>query len=425
MPRFGTLDEWLAWQEGLHPRAIDLGLERVAGVAAQLGLSAPAWPVITVAGTNGKGSSIALLEAIYRSAGYRTAVYTSPHLLHYSERVRIDGVPAAGAALCAAFERIDRARGSTSLTYFEFGTLAALLLFEDARPDVALLEVGMGGRLDAVNIVDPDVALVTAIGIDHSEWLGTDREAIGREKAGILRTGRPAVCSDPHPPDSLRTHADAIGARWHGLGEDFSHRRDDATWSWRGRDGSLAGLPLPALTGAHQLDNAAGVLAVIRLLAGRLPVARAAIDAGLRSVRLAGRFQVIGAGPQVVLDVAHNPDAAHELARQLRSVPVDGRTWLVLGMLADKDAAAFAAALDGVIDCWCLAGLAGARGLPAAALAQRVAGVTGEIGQFDSVAAALAHAREAAGPDDRIVVCGSFLTVAQALDTTRPVAASR
>lgn len=425
MPRFHSLDDWLSWQEGLHPRSIDLGLERVADVAARLGLTAPAWPVITVAGTNGKGSSIALLDAIYRGAGYHTAVYTSPHLLHYSERVRIDGVPATDAALCAAFERIDRAREATSLTYFEFGTLAALLLFADCRPDVALLEVGMGGRLDAVNIVAADVALVTAIGIDHSAWLGDDREAIAREKAGILRAGRPAVCADPQPPASLRAQAAVLGASWYGLGEQFGYRRCGTTWTWQGPDSQLEDLPLPALAGAHQLDNAAGVLTVTGLLADRLPVARSAIEAGLRSVRLAGRYQVIDAAVPVILDVAHNPDAARVLAQQLRADTVAGRTWLVLGMLADKDAAAFAAVLDGVVDVWCLAALAGERGLPAATLAQRITGVAGAVEQFDSVAAALAHALDTAAPADRIVASGSFLTVAQALAEPRLAAAAR
>jgi dihydrofolate synthase/folylpolyglutamate synthase len=427
MPRFDTLADWLAWQETLHPRSIDLGLERVRAVADRLGLTAPAWPVVTVAGTNGKGSCVALLETIYRSAGYRTASYTSPHLLRYNERVRIDGGEATDAALCAAFERIDRARQDITLTYFEFGTLAALLLFQETPPAVALLEVGLGGRLDAVNIVDADVALVTAIGLDHAAWLGDDREAIGREKAGILRTDRPAVCADPTPPASLREYADTIGAHWYGLGEQFTRRRSAAGWDWTGWRTTRTGLPLPALSGAHQLDNAAGVLAVIDLLADRLPVGRAAIEAGLRGVHLPGRFQELPGAPPIILDVAHNPDAAARLAGQLRERPVAGRTWLVLGMLADKDAAAFARALDGSVDCWCLGGLDGTRGLSADALAARIAAPDRprDTHRFASVAAALAHAVAAAGPADRVVVSGSFLAVAAALDGTGSTPASR
>jgi len=417
MPRFHTLADWLAWQDGLHPHKIDLGLERVAAVAGRLGLLQPAFTVVSVAGTNGKGSSVALLEAIYRSADYRTGSYTSPHLLRYNERIRIAGHEATDAELCAAFERVDRARDEISLTYFEFGTLAALQLFSAAGLDIALLEVGMGGRLDAVNILDADVALVTAIGIDHVAWLGNDRESIGREKAGILRGGRPAVCADPSPPASLELAAAAAGASWYALGGQFTHRRTGRGWDWRGWGRALEALPMPALVGERQLDNAAGVLAVIDLLNDRLPVSRDALEQGLCTVRLAGRFQVLPGPPQLVLDVAHNPDSAGMLASQLQASPASGRTWLVLGMLSDKNAAAFAAALDCCVDCWCLASLDVARGLSSGMLKQRIAasGNDREILLFDSVAAALAHATDNAAPADRIVVSGSFITVAEAL----------
>ncbi|MEZ5540525.1 MAG: bifunctional tetrahydrofolate synthase/dihydrofolate synthase [Pseudomonadota bacterium] len=417
MSRFHTLAEWLAWQEQLHPRSIDLGLERVTAVARTLDLLQPACPVITVAGTNGKGSSVAMLESVYRSAGYRTGAYTSPHLLRYNERIRIDGHEVADDALCAAFARVDQARGDISLTYFEFGTLAALLLFRQAAPDLLILEVGMGGRLDAVNAIAADVALVTAIGIDHSAWLGADRAAIAREKAGILRAGRPAVCSDPAPPASLLAHAADLGVRCLCLGQAFSHRRHGDGWDWTGWYSRLERLPLPALSGTHQLDNAAGVLAVTELLGSRLPVGRAAIEAGLSTVRLAGRFQIVPGSPQLILDVAHNPDGAAMLAGQLRENPVAGRTWLVLGILADKDAAGFVRALEGIVDCWCLAGLADSRGLDADALTQRLAepGRARALQRYGSVADALAAAQAAAADSDRIVVTGSFHTVAAAL----------
>jgi len=417
MPRFDTLAGWLEWQDGLHPDKIDLGLERVARVAGRMGLLHPDYTVVSVAGTNGKGSSVAMLEAIYRSAGYRTGSYTSPHLLRYNERIRVAGNEAADAELCLAFERVDQARDGISLTYFEFGTLAALQLFSQAGLDIALLEVGMGGRLDAVNIIDADVALVTAIGIDHRDWLGDDREAIGREKAGIFRSGRPAVCADPSPPASLQRAAADTGACWYALGAGFTRRQAGQRWHWQGWHGARKDLPLPALAGERQLDNAAGVLAVVALLDGRLPVSLAALEQGLRTVTLPGRFQVFPGSPELILDVAHNPDSAAMLASQLQARPASGRTWLVLGMLADKDAGAYAAALDHCVDVWCLASLAVDRGLPAGMLKQRLAVSRAhtKILMFDSVAAALEHAVNQAGPSDRIVVSGSFISVGEAL----------
>ncbi len=319
--------------------------------------------------------------------------------------------------LCRAFQAVDEARGEMTLTYFEFGTLAALRLFSTAGLDVGLLEVGMGGRLDAVNIIAADVALVTAVGIDHSAWLGDDREAIGREKAGILRAGRPAVCADPSPPASLQRFAAEVGAPWYGLGTHFTRRQSGQRWHWQGWHGAHDDLPLPALVGERQLDNAAGVLAVVALLNDSLPVSRAALEQGLRAVRLAGRFQVFPGPPECILDVAHNPDSAGMLASQLQARPAAGHTWLVLGMLADKDAGAYAAALDACVDYWCLASLDVERGLPAGLLKQRIAesGKHREILLFESVADALEHAVDRAGPTDRIVVSGSFVTVAQAL----------
>lgn len=414
MARFDNLHEWLDWQETLHPDPVDLGLERVGEVAARLGLTHPAATVITVAGTNGKGSSVAMLDSIYRAAGFHTGVYTSPHLLTYNERIRCDGVPADDASLCAAFEKIDVARGDISLTYFEFGTLAALEIFRSKSPDILLLEVGMGGRLDAVNIIDADASLVTSIGIDHSQWLGTDRESIGGEKAGIFRRARPAVCSDPRPPESLEITARSTGAAWYALGEHFSCESIGETWAWVAGHQRLEQLPRPALAGQHQLENAAGALMVIATLQARCPVPAEAISAGLQSVELSGRCQLVPGPVQQVLDVAHNLESARQLAEFLQDNPVCGETWLVLGMLDDKDVAAFVAVLADYIDKLCLASLPGPRGLSSARLGER-AGITGEAEYFDSVTAAVDFAGKYAATGDRIVITGSFLSVAEAL----------
>ncbi len=415
--RFDNVHDWLAWQETLHPAAIDLGLDRVQRAHERLGGRRPAPVVVTVAGTNGKGSSVAFLEAMLGAAGYRTGAYTSPHLLRYNERIRVDGEPVPDTALCAAFARIDAARGADSLTYFEFGTLAALELFADAGLDVALLEVGLGGRLDAVNLVDPDVALVTRIGLDHTEWLGSDREAIGVEKAGIFRAGRPAVCSDPAPPAALPARARALGAPWHALGEQFGHRLagDGSSWSWCAGQARHEDLPLPALAGRHQLDNASGALMVLECLRGRLPVPRHALVAGLREARPAGRFQRLAGAVEQVLDVAHNALGAETLAAALAERPVAGRTLAVLGMLADKDCAAFVAALRGQVDAWWAVGLADARAAAAddlCACIRRAAPAAGcEV--CGDVRAAHAGLCAEARAGDRILVCGSFHTVAE------------
>jgi len=412
--RFENLHDWLGWQETLHPDPVDLGLARVGEVANRLGLTHSHATVITVAGTNGKGSSVAMLDSIYRAAGFHTGVYTSPHLLAYNERIRYDGATIDDASLIAAFERIDAARGDISLTYFEFGTLAALDFFRTKGPDILLLEVGMGGRLDAVNIIDADAALVTSIGIDHSQWLGTDRESIGREKAGIFRRARPAVCSDPRPPESLAITARTIGAAWYALGEQFSCESTGETWTWTAGDQQFGQLPRPALAGRHQLENAAGTLMVIESLQTRCPVPVAAISAGLQSVELNGRCQVVAGSVQQVLDVAHNLESARQLARFLRDNPLPGETWLVLGMLDDKDVAAFVTVLAEDVDHWCLASLPGPRGLSSLQLDER-AGITGNTEVFDSVTAAVDFATRHAVTGDRIVITGSFLSVAEAL----------
>ncbi len=410
-----TLADWLVWQETLHPKGIDLGLDRVRAVARRLGLWPDAPPTITVAGTNGKGSSVALLEAILAAAGYRTGAYTSPHLLRYNERIRVGGVEAGDETIRRVFERVDAARGEVSLTYFEFGTLAALAIFQEAGVQALILEVGLGGRLDAVNCLDAHCALVTAIGIDHTEWLGPTRESIGFEKAGIFRAGRPAVCADPDPPASLGDHARRIGARLYRRGPDFDRRWADGAWSWWSGDRCLDGLPPPLLAGEHQLDNAAGVLMALAALEDSLPVDRAAIVAGLGQARLPGRCQVLPGALEWILDVSHNPHGATVLARCLASRPRAGHTRAVVGMLADKDIAGVAAVLAPVIDHWYAAGLEPPRGCSGESLAARLrAGGAHPVTAFPEVAAACRAAAEDAATGDRVLVFGSFFTVAAA-----------
>lgn len=416
--RFSSLAQWLEWQESLHPSAIDLGLERPGKVLQTMGLGLPRHTVITVAGTNGKGSSVAMLESVLIAAGYRVGAYTSPHLLRYNERIRINGEPAEDNAICEAFARIDDARGDTSLTYFEFGTLAAFDLFARADLDVAVLEVGLGGRLDAVNLLDADVALVTAIDIDHAAWLGDDREAIGREKAGIFRAHKPAVCSDPHPPASLLAYAAELGCELTLPDRDFSWQQEADGWRWQGSGRVLTGLPLPALRGEFQLQNAAGVLQVLGLLGDNLPVSPQYLRQGLISVSLPGRFQVLPGVVPLVLDVAHNPQSAAALADNLRQMSVAGKTRAVVAMLADKDMGRVVAELSAVVDRWYVAGLDVWRGCDAARLAEVVERqCKAPLLRFDQVSGALAAAHAEASDGDRIVVFGSFHTVAEALAT--------
>lgn len=414
--RFDSLDAWLAWQETLHPSAIELGLERPGRVLQAMGLQSPGHAVITVAGTNGKGSSVAMLESILTTAGYRVGCYTSPHLLRYNERIRIDGKMVSDKQLCESFERIDQARGDISLTYFEFGTLAAFDIFQQAALDVAVLEVGLGGRLDAVNLLGADVALITAIDIDHSDWLGNDRESIGREKAGIMRKERVAVCSDPDCPASIVGYAAEIGARLHRLGVDFTFEKSAARWSWSGGGRTWTALPLPALRGQFQLQNAAGVLMALTALDERLPVTAEQVAEGLARARLSGRFQVIDGTVAQILDVAHNPQAARELAANLQAMPCSGVTHAVVAMLADKDIEAVINAMEHAVDHWYVASLDVPRGAPGERLGQALhdAGVSRHY-RFDTVRQAHEQALQAAQPGDRIVIFGSFHTVAEAM----------
>jgi dihydrofolate synthase / folylpolyglutamate synthase len=383
-------------------------------VAAQLLLKPFDCPVIAVAGTNGKGSCVAFLETMLVTQGYRTCAYTSPHLLRYNERVRVNGREASDEELCVAFERVEIARGDVPLTYFEFGTLAALLIFQESDPQVVILEVGLGGRLDAVNLVDADVALISSIGIDHTDWLGTDRESIGREKAGIFRSGRSAVCGDPNPPESVLRQAQEVGTRLYRLGHEFHGIVDSATgeWDWQGWDGALTQLPRPALSGDVQLQNAASCIACLRLLRSYLPVSEDAVRHGLRHTRLPGRFQILPGDVPVILDVAHNAEACAVLAANLASQACTGRTLAVLGMLRDKPARAIARIMDAHVHAWYLGELKIAeRGQSAEQLAENIEPMRGTVSCHPDVAVAFSAAQHQARPGDRIVVFGSFHTV--------------
>lgn len=421
-PRFQTLTDWLAWQETLHPSRIDLRLERVGAVWQQLHPELPPGrlpcPVITVGGTNGKGSCVAYLEAWSLAAGYRCGAYTSPHLLQYNERVRIDGEMAADEDLCAAFARIDQARGDASLTYFEFGTLAALDLFVRAGVEVAVLEVGLGGRLDAVNIIDADVALVASIGYDHTAWLGDTLEQIAFEKAGIFRSGRPAVIGQRDAPPRLRGRAEEIGALPMQLGQELDWTSEGGQWAWRGpNDKRHRALPVPALRGRQQSDNAAAALCALEQLSDRLPINLAAIRQGLLRVTIAGRFTVLPGHPTWVLDVAHNDQAALALAENLARYPCAGRRLAVLSLLADKDAGAVIAPLAPLIQGWHFGLAASNRAMALDELTAALADSAPRVAyrRHPDLDQALAAAAAEAESDDLILVFGSFMTVEAAL----------
>lgn len=401
----------------LHPRSIDLGLDRVQAVLAAVGLGRPPFAVITVGGTNGKGSTVTMCDAILRAAGYRVGAYTSPHLVRYNERMRVNGRLAADAELCGAFEHIEAHRGDVRLTYFEYGTIAALDIFRKHAVDIAVLEVGMGGRLDAVNAVDPDVAVVTSLGVDHVNWLGPDRESIAREKAGIFRAGRAAVCGDPDPPATLVDAARGVGAPLYRYGREFQAEAREGGWSFHFGGRTRAGLPLPLLRGDCQLRNAASALTALETVADRFPVAQGQIRQGLLSAFAPGRFQVLPGAPPTILDVAHNVQAAEALAQTLRQHQALGRTHAVFGMLIDKAIADVARAVAGEIDAWYAISLSGPRGASAAQVAQALlrAGVHAPVGQHANATAAYEAARAAAGPADRILIFGSFYTVGDIL----------
>ncbi len=433
-----TLADWLTLQESVHPKSIDMGLARVSAVARALGLTEPAYAVITVGGTNGKGSVAAHLEALLDGLGARTGLFTSPHLVHYNERIRIGGIEASDAELIGAFERIEGARGATTLTFFEYHTLAALLIFAARSVDVAVLEVGLGGRLDATNLIDADVAVLASVGFDHRDWLGDTLELIGAEKAGIFRAERPAVLGTPDMPASVYAVLRECGARAVVAERDFLWRVAPDSWEYQGLAVSLRELPPPVLAGAVQYRNAATALAALEALtasADRNPRAArgarllAAPDAqrvgrALRRVRLPGRFQVLPGEVEWILDIAHNEPAARVLAAELAARPLPhgsgaGRTFAVIGVLKDKDAAAIAAALAGVIDRWIVCTLRGARGERAEELAARLARPADTLELAPSVVAGCERARAAARPGDRVIVCGSLHTVGPALEWLR------
>ena len=426
-----TLDGWLAHCERLHPKNIDMGLDRVREVARRMGLRFDC-PVITVAGTNGKGSTCAMLEAVALQAGYRTGVYTSPHLVHFEERCRVHGDIVNASDLIAHFAAVESARvqngDEVSLTYFEFTTLAILRLMSHSLLDVAILEVGLGGRLDATNVIDADCAVITSIDIDHTEYLGPDRESIGREKAGIMRTGRPVVVSDPMVPQSVVDHALEIGADLWRFGKDFNFSGDKQQWGWAGRGRRYAGLAYPALRGANQLINASGALAALEALRERLPVTAQAVRNGMAMVELLGRFQIVPGQPTLVLDVAHNPHSVAALTANLDAMGYFPTTHAVFGAMADKDLATMLAKVGPLVDRWYFTSLPTARAETAAALQQKwnaVQMVAG--GRRDVVSslhadplAALDAAVAAADPADRIVVFGSFYTVGGVLINGTP-----
>ncbi len=437
LSRMNTLQDWLQHLETAYTGgtahsngSIDMGLERVAAVRTRMGLQ-PACPLIMVAGTNGKGSVCSFLARIYTEAGFKTGLLTSPHLLHYNERIRINTRPVADAEIVAAFERIEAARGATGLTYFEFNTLAAVDIFCRAEVDVMILEVGLGGRLDAVNIFDADVAVVTSVDLDHQAFLGDTVEQVAFEKAGIFRSGKPALCAQNPPPESLRRHADSIGADLLLADRDYAFAKlEQQQWSFRWHpvhsrlfSGSRNrnALPIPALRGAYQLGNAACALAVLECLHERLPVDIGAVKRGLLTVSNPGRFQVLPGRPLTVLDVGHNPHAARAMRQSLMALPYAEKRLAVFSMLADKDLAAVVALLKDQFDEWLVAPLDMPRGLDGATLQQRLAAAGVEnIRCFGNVAEAYRAALSEAGENDRITIFGSFHTVAEVMALLPP-----
>jgi len=418
-----TLEEWLAHCERLHPKAIDMTLERVIAVRDRLGLRFGV-PVITVAGTNGKGSTCAMLESIARHAGYRVGLYIKPHLVHFEERCRINGEMIAAADLLPHFQAVEAAREGLTLTYFEFTTLAILHALASAELDLVILEVGLGGRLDAVNVIDADCVVITSIDLDHMEYLGPDRESIGLEKAHVMRTGRPAIVSDPLPPQTVIDYGTEIGADLWRVGRDFNHAGDRQQWAWSGRGRRYTGMAYPALRGANQLVNAAGAIAALESLRERLPISAQAVRTGLATVDLPGRFQIVPGQPTLVLDVAHNAQSVAALAINLDAMGFYPRTLAVFGAMRDKDIPALLERMKTLVDGWFFCDLATPRAASALELAAAVTRSTGarqvEVQCHATPAAALAAATAMADPADRIVVFGSFYTVGGVLKEGLP-----
>jgi dihydrofolate synthase/folylpolyglutamate synthase len=419
-----SLATWLNYLEALHPTAIDMGLDRVRQVATRLSIQSDSVKYV-VGGTNGKGSTCAMLEAILLASGYRVGMYTSPHMIHFNERARLNGEIVSDAVFVEQFEAVECARQDVSLTYFEFTTLAILRLFAQNNLDAVVLEVGLGGRLDAVNIVESDCAIITSVDIDHTDWLGETREQIGFEKAHIFRPGQPAICSDPLAPQSLLDYAAEIGADLWLFGRDFNYSGDRQQWAFAGRHQRRNALAYPALRGANQLLNASAVLAALEATRDKLAIPQQAVRQGLLAASLPGRFQILPGQPTTILDVAHNPHAAAVLEKNLGNMGFHPYTYAVFGMLADKDVRAVVQHMAKRVDHWFCASLPGPRGLTAAQLAERVREVlsnmpevsldTKGVSEYDTVKSALGAATDMSNPDDRIIVFGSFLTVAGAL----------
>jgi len=402
-----SLDDWLAYIQTVHFRSIDMGLDRVQAVLERL-VARPSFRIIAVAGTNGKGSCAAMLGALLAAAGHRVGVYTSPHLVRFNERIQVDASPAGDPELCRAFARVDARRGDVPLTYFEFATLAAVLVYEQAGVDFAVMEVGMGGRLDAVNALPIDASLLTNVALDHVQWLGGDLETIGREKAHVMRPDRAAVFNDPHPPQSVLGYAADIGAPLLVAGRDYHHQAAGQQWRWLGPNGEDWTLAPPAVSGAAQIQNASGVLALLSRVPGAR-IDRAAAGRGLSRVRVPARCEIVAQRPLVMVDVAHNLTAIETLKRHMQAHPVSGRTFAVFGMLKDKNPEGVARAMEGHIDAWHLAGIREERGQDAAELASSMAGaVSGPIHCHPDALRACQRALDDAGPADRVVVFGSF-----------------
>ncbi|PPD21890.1 MAG: bifunctional tetrahydrofolate synthase/dihydrofolate synthase [Methylomonas sp.] len=417
MPHFDSLQGWLSWQEGLHPHAIDMGLERVNSVYQRLNPGGLHPPAITVAGTNGKGSCVAYLEAVYLAQGYRVGAYTSPHILRYNERIKINGEPVSDTLICQTFARIEAVRGETTLSYFEYGTLAALDIFSRSGLDVQLLEVGLGGRLDAVNIINAEAAVITSIGIDHVDWLGTTRESIGAEKAGIFRAGVPAIVGDPEPPASVIDVAERVKAKLYCLGSSFGYQKHARSWDWFAGDDTLSELPNPALKGEHQFRNAASAIMAIRTLSQRLPVSEQCIRQGLKGVKLSGRFQLITGEIPVLLDVGHNPQAVKTLADYVNEAFPEQRIHAVFSMVRDKDVGGVLDIMGGIVDSWYFAPFNNSRAISEETMRgfftqKRISNVQWGAKSFvDAYNAASASAK----PGDLILVFGSFFLVSDCL----------
>ncbi len=418
--RYRQLSDWLEWQEKLHPKPIDLGLERVLQVCEDCDVLPCATAVIGVAGTNGKGSTVAVLEEILRHAGYTVGTYTSPHLRRYNERIRVGGMPVSDHDLCEAFDFIDRHRHGISLSFFEFGTLAAFYCFKLRPLDVILLEAGLGGRLDATNIAPLDATIITSIGMDHTEWLGTTREDIAREKAGVMRAGSPVICGDPVPPRMIARTAQEKGAVLYQAGEHFHFELEGDSWRFVCEGGQTGNLPLPALLGRVQLQNAACVLMALQCLEKRLPVADEAKVKGLESVKLEGRFQVCKKHARtVILDVAHNPPSVAVLVENLINVPAVGYTHAVFSVLAGKDVSGMLEQVAPLIDYWHLAEVRASRALRIDILQRQVRSHTlsAPVKVHGAIPDACRYSLSQLGENDRLLVFGSTITVAEALNS--------